>query len=40
MQKGIVSTPQPEAGIEALRRGGNAVDAAITTALVEGAVDP
>ena len=43
MKKGIVSTPQPEAteaGIEALRRGGNAVDAAIVTALVQGVVDP
>jgi gamma-glutamyltranspeptidase/glutathione hydrolase len=43
MTKGIVSTPQPEAtetGIEVLRRGGNAVDAAIATALVQGVVDP
>lgn len=39
----IVSTPQPEAtetGVEILRRGGNAVDAAIATALVQGVVDP
>ena len=43
MQKGIVVTPQPEAteaGIEILRLGGNAVDAAIATALVQGVVDP
>ncbi len=41
--KAMISTPQPEAsetGIEILRRGGNAVDAAIATALVQGVVDP
>lgn len=40
---GIVVAPQPEAveaGVEALRRGGNAVDAAVTCALVQGVVDP
>ncbi|MEQ8654410.1 MAG: gamma-glutamyltransferase [Kiloniellales bacterium] len=39
----MISTPQPEAsetGVEILRRGGNAVDAAIATALVQGVVDP
>jgi gamma-glutamyltranspeptidase / glutathione hydrolase len=43
MTKGIISTPQPEAsetGIEILQAGGNAVDAAIATALVQGVVDP
>lgn len=43
MQHGIIVTPQPEAseaGAEILRRGGNAVDAAIATALVQGVVDP
>ncbi len=42
-EKGIVVTPQPEAsetGVEILRRGGNAVDAAIAVALVQGVVDP
>ncbi|MEQ8654872.1 MAG: gamma-glutamyltransferase [Kiloniellales bacterium] len=41
--KAMISTPQPEAsetGVEILRRGGNAVDAAIATALVQGVVDP
>ncbi|RMD63793.1 MAG: gamma-glutamyltransferase, partial [Alphaproteobacteria bacterium] len=41
--RGIVTTPQPEAsetGAEILRRGGNAVDAAIAIALVQGGVDP
>ncbi|MEX2629393.1 MAG: gamma-glutamyltransferase [Tistlia sp.] len=39
----MISTPQPEAsetGVEILRRGGNAVDAAIAAALVQGVVDP
>ncbi len=42
-ESGIVVTPQPEAsetGVEILRRGGNAVDAAIAVALVQGVVDP
>ncbi|ALM83482.1 hypothetical protein ASB57_11330 [Bordetella sp. N] len=40
---GMVSAPQPEAvdaGVEILRAGGNAVDAAIACALVQGVVDP
>ena len=40
---GMVVAPQPEAveaGALALRKGGNAVDAAITCALVQGVVDP
>ncbi len=43
MTHGIVSAPQPEAveaGAEALKAGGNAVDAAIACALVQTAVDP
>ena len=43
MTRGIVSAPQPEAveaGANALRNGGNAVDAAIACALVQTAVDP
>ncbi len=43
MTKGMVCAPQPEAveaGAMALKRGGNAVDAAITTALVQTVVDP
>jgi gamma-glutamyltranspeptidase / glutathione hydrolase len=41
--RGMVVAPQPEAveaGVLTLRRGGNAVDAAIATALVQGVVDP
>jgi gamma-glutamyltranspeptidase/glutathione hydrolase len=40
---GMVVAPQPvaaEEGVLALRRGGNAVDAAVTAALVQGVVDP
>ncbi|MDA7948341.1 MAG: gamma-glutamyltransferase [Hyphomicrobiaceae bacterium] len=43
MTHGIVSAPQPEAveaGADALKKGGNAVDAAIACALVQTAVDP
>ncbi len=43
MPHGMVSAPQPEAveaGVLALKAGGNAVDAAIATALVQTAVDP
>lgn len=43
MTHGIISAPQPEAveaGILALKNGGNAVDAAIACALVETVVDP
>jgi len=43
MTKGVISAPQPEAveaGALAMKRGGNAVDAAITCALVQGVVDP
>lgn len=43
MTHGIVSAPQPEAveaGIDILEKGGNAVDAAIATALVQTVVDP
>ncbi len=43
MTKGMVCAPQPEAveaGAMALKRGGNAVDAAITCALVQTVVDP
>jgi gamma-glutamyltranspeptidase/glutathione hydrolase len=43
MTHGMVTAPQPEAveaGLDALRAGGNAVDAAVATALVQTAVDP
>lgn len=43
MNQGMVCAPQPEAveaGALTLKRGGNAVDAAIATALVQTAVDP
>ena len=41
--KGMVVTPQPraaEVGIEVLRAGGNAVDAAVAAAFVQGVTDP
>jgi len=40
---GMIVCPQPaaaEAGLAVLRQGGNAVDAAVTTALVQGVIDP
>jgi len=43
MARGMISAPQPEAveaGALTLKRGGNAVDAAIVCALVQGVVDP
>ena len=43
MAKGMIVAPQPEAveaGAVVLKNGGNAVDAAITCALVQGVVDP
>lgn len=43
MTHGMIVAPQPEAveaGALALKRGGNAVDAAISCALVQGVVDP
>lgn len=43
MTQGIVSAAQPEAteaGLDALRAGGNVVDAAVAAALVQTAVDP
>jgi len=42
-EKGMVVTPQPEAteaGRDILAAGGNAIDAAIATALVQAVVDP
>ncbi|MEC9152877.1 MAG: gamma-glutamyltransferase [Pseudomonadota bacterium] len=43
MARGIITAPQPEAveaGAVVMQHGGNAVDAAITCALVQGVVDP
>lgn len=43
MTRGMISAPQPEAveaGLEVLESGGNAVDAAVATALVQTVVDP
>ena len=43
MAHGMVCAPQPEAveaGVLALEKGGNAVDAAVACALVQTAVDP
>ncbi len=43
MAHGMISAPQPEAaeaGARALMRGGNAIDAAIACAFVQGVVDP
>ena len=40
---GIIVAPQPQAaevGLDVLRRGGNAVDAAVTCAFVQGVLDP
>jgi gamma-glutamyltranspeptidase/glutathione hydrolase len=41
--RGMVSAPQPlavEAGVDILARGGNAIDAAVAVAFVQGVVDP
>ena len=43
MNGGMIVCPQPaaaEAGVAVLRRGGNAIDAAVTVALVQGVIDP
>ena len=43
MAQSLISAPQPEAveaGARVLKKGGNAIDAAITCALVQGVVDP
>ena len=43
MAKGMIVAPQPEAveaGAEVFEQGGNAVDAAMACALVQGVVDP
>jgi gamma-glutamyltranspeptidase/glutathione hydrolase len=43
MNKGMIVCPQPlaaEVGIQILKRGGNAVDAAVAAALVQGVIDP
>ena len=43
MAQSLISAPQPEAveaGARVLKQGGNAIDAAITCALVQGVVDP
>jgi len=43
MASGVISAPQPlaaEAGADILRRGGNAIDAALACAFVQGVVDP
>src|ERR1700687_958982 len=40
---GVIDAPQPQAaevGLEVMRRGGNAVDAAVTCAFVQGGIDP
>jgi gamma-glutamyltranspeptidase/glutathione hydrolase len=43
MKRGMISAPQPEAvdaGADIFALGGNAVDAAIACAFVQGVVDP